>query len=355
MPNTTTILIVDDQPTNVRVLFDALEQASYIVRAVNSGEAAIASVRHSCPDLILLDVMMPGLDGFETCRRLKADPRTKDVPIIFVTALAESIDEVEGLAIGAVDYITKPIRVEIALARIRTHLTVSKLQHALQQQNEELDAYARMVAHDLKNPLTAILSGAQLLGSSPKIQESNEFTAYVDIIYNASRHAVVTIDSLLMMASVRRAYILHEPLNMKIILGQVMLQLSSMVEQHQGIIELPEEWPVASGHAPWIVQVWMNYISNGLKYGGNPPRLMLGADRYRDTIRFWVQDNGTGLLPNDRAKLFKEGVRLHAPRNDSHGLGLALVRTIIEKLGGEVGVESVLGTGSRFYFTLPAV
>lgn len=355
MPNTTTILIVDDQPTNVRVLFDALEQASYIVRAVNSGEAAITSVRHTCPDLILLDVMMPGLDGFETCRRLKADPQTKDVPVIFVTALTESIDEVEGLAIGAVDYITKPIRVETALARIRTHLMVSKLQRTLQQQNEALDAYARMVAHDLKNPLTAILSGAQLLTSSSKIRESEDLIAYVDIIYSASRHAVVTIDSLLMMARIRRTAIVHEPLNMEMIISQVLLQLSSMVEQTHATIKTPKEWPIASGHAPWIIQVWMNYISNGLKYGGDPPHLVLGADRDRDKVRFWVEDNGSGLRPEDRAKLFKEGVRLHAPRTDSHGLGLALVRTIIEKLGGEVGVESAVGSGSRFYFTLPAI
>ncbi|NIU99771.1 MAG: hybrid sensor histidine kinase/response regulator, partial [Phycisphaerae bacterium] len=128
------------------------------------------------------------------------------------------------------------------------------------------------------------------------------------------------------------------------------------IEEYRGEIIFPKTWPVAQGYAPWIEEVWTNYLSNALKYGGRPPRLELGAKRQSDgMIRFWVRDNGPGLKPETQATLFTEFTRLTEVRAQGHGLGLSIVRRIIEKLGGEVGFDSenVPGQGSAFYFTLP--
>jgi signal transduction histidine kinase len=131
-----------------------------------------------------------------------------------------------------------------------------------------------------------------------------------------------------------------------------------MISEYQGEIELSSRpaWPMVLGYAPWLQEVWANYLSNGLKYGGWPPRLTLGAaPQSNGMIRFWVQDNGPGLTPEAQGLLFTEFTRLEELRAEGHGLGLSIVRRIVEKLGGEVGVESTLGQGSVFYFTLPAV
>ena len=135
-----TILVVDDNPTNLGILFDALETANFRVRVATNGEAALAGAKHDPPDLILLDIMMPGVDGFETCRRLKTEEKTKDIPVIFLTVLEDTMDEVKGFEAGAVDYITKPIQVQTVLARIENHLMIGRLQRRLYKQNVALRA-----------------------------------------------------------------------------------------------------------------------------------------------------------------------------------------------------------------------
>lgn len=137
-PQPDTILVIDDTPANLGVLFTGLRNAGYKVLLNENGEAALETAVKAKPDLIILDVMMPGADGFQVCRRLKADPRTRDIPIIFMTALTDPVDEAKGLNLGAVDYITKPIKVEVVLARLNTHLTLRKTQRDLEQRNLEL-------------------------------------------------------------------------------------------------------------------------------------------------------------------------------------------------------------------------
>ncbi len=135
-----TILIVDDNPTNLGVLFDSLREIGYRVLIHTDGESALATSREVPPDLILLDIMMPGIDGLETCRRLKADEITRHIPVIFMTALSDAPDEVKGLEVGAVDYIAKPIKIEIVAARVKTHLMLRKFQKELEEKNAELQA-----------------------------------------------------------------------------------------------------------------------------------------------------------------------------------------------------------------------
>lgn len=145
MSKQATILIIDDLPTNLGLLFNALRQVPYRVLVHTSGQAALNAIHEASPDLILLDVMMPGMDGFETCRRLKADPKVADIPVLFLTALSDATDELRGFEVGGVDYIIKPIKVPTVLARVQTHLKLRALQQAMAIRNAELEAALKQV------------------------------------------------------------------------------------------------------------------------------------------------------------------------------------------------------------------
>lgn len=369
------ILIVDDIPDNISMLFKFLTDHQFKVLVARSGEYALQVLERQLPDLILLDVMMPpGLDGFETCRRIKNHPKTSHIPIIFMTALSDTVDKIKGFQVGAVDYITKPFQHEEVLVRISNQLTLFQQRHQLQEQNQqlqeamrllmertaelekrnlELDSFAHTVAHDLKNPLAGILGLSELLISEcttmPKASKR------IDMIHRACKQMFSIIHALLTLAGVsRQTQVNIEPLNMLDIIHQVMQhRLNFMIKEYQAIIHLSSEWPSALGYTPWVEEIWTNYISNGLKYGGQPPILELGATlTTNNSVRFWVRDNGKGLSPEAQTLLFTPFTRLHA-KVEGHGLGLSIVQQIAEKLGGQVGIDSQLNQGSTFYFTLP--
>ena len=365
-----TILIVDDVPSNVSVLFDFLTTHDFEVSVAQSGESALQLIDYEVPDLILLDVMLPGMDGLETCQRFKSNPKTQAVPIIFMTALSETIDKVKGFQAGAVDYITKPFQQEEVLARINTHLTIHQLQQQLHEQNTvlelqnielsaknvELDTFARTVAHDLKNPLQSLVGFADLLLDTLVSRLDPEEWEYLQYISQAGQKMLEIINSLLLLAKVSQQEIESTPLDMLKIIAQVQQRLAPIIRESQGEIILPTAWPMAQGYALWVEEIWVNYLSNGLKYSGQPPRLELGATPYKNKIRFWVRDNGPGLSPSDQVKLFHPFTRLpQTQTQEGHGLGLSIARRIAEKLGGEVGIESQPGQGCLFYFTLPTL
>ncbi|EIJ43008.1 response regulator with CheY-like receiver domain and winged-helix DNA-binding domain [Beggiatoa alba B18LD] len=366
MTNSVTILIVDDMPDNVAVLFAFLRNAGFTVLVAQDGEAAIQVLEHAHPDLILLDVMMPGMDGFMVCQTLKSREDTREIPIIFMTALTDTVDKVKGFKLGAADYITKPIHHEEVLARINAHVRLCQQQqriqeqnHELQIRNKELDAFAHMVAHDLKNPLNGIIMITRLLHEAlpsgtvvdGKVQER------LGVIERAGDKMLNIINALLLLAGVsNQKQVELSPLDMQQIV-QPMIQgrLSQLLKQFNGEIILPKTWHVARGYSPWVEEIWVNYLSNGLKYGGSPPRLTLGSDLLpNQMVRFWVRDCGEGLTATEQSRLFTPFTRLQTSRVDGHGIGLSIVKQIIEKLGESAGVESEKGKGSLFYFTLPA-
>ncbi|MCB0191199.1 MAG: hybrid sensor histidine kinase/response regulator [Anaerolineae bacterium] len=375
-PTPSTVLIVDDNPTNVGVLLDYLSNAGYRVLVAQNGESALERVAFARPDIILLDVLMPGIDGFETCRRLKANPDSQDIPIIFMTALAETVDKVKGFSIGAVDYVTKPIQHEEVLARLTAHVTIKNLQQQLQAKNEnlqaeiserkraqaeqahliaELDAFAHTVAHDLKNPLTSIMVNAEvLLDDWPSAEDKAKATQAID---RGTQRMETIITELLTLARVRKTEVKLQPVNMTTIAQNVCQRLELSIKEAQAEIIHPDTWPTALGHAPWLEEVWANLLENALKYGGHPPRIECGATpEANNQIRFWIKDNGTGLSAEAQAKLFQPFTQLKTSSTEGYGLGLSIVQRIIEKLGGQVGVESagVPGQGCVFSFVLPA-
>jgi signal transduction histidine kinase len=177
----------------------------------------------------------------------------------------------------------------------------------------------------------------------------------MEICVGASHQMVNIVNELLLLSSVRKEAIQLTPVNMAKVVDQALNRLSPILEEYRPKLVVPERWPSVQGYAPWIEEVWANYLSNGLKYGGRPPCLELGATPEGDgQVRFWVRDNGPGLSPEAQARLFTEFTRLNQTRAEGHGLGLSIVRRIMDKLGGQCGIESALGQGSKFYFTLPA-
>ncbi len=359
------ILVVDDNAENLRLLSQMLMQQGYKVRVANSGQRALQSVRSSPPDLVLLDIMVPDMDGYTICEQLKADASVQDIPILFISALGETLDKVKAFSVGGVDYITKPFQVAEVLARVRTHLALRDLQKNLEQQVAELDAFAHTVAHDLKNPLSMLVGYANILAQELDDAQEEALRRYAQIIVKAARKMTNIVDELILLASVRQMdQVPPEALDMATIVEEARERLATLIAEHQAQVVIPPEWPTAWGYGPWIEEVWTNLISNGIKYGGRPdegllPRVELGADTLppsadgRPFARFWVRDNGPGLTPEEQARLFTEFKRLHQVQTKGHGLGLSIVRRIVERLGGQVGVESTPGDGSLFYFTLP--
>lgn len=225
----------------------------------------------------------------------------------------------------------------------------------LEARNAELDAFTHTVAHDLKSPLALIVGFASLLESGDQTALDADQRLALRTITQTSFRMRNIIDELLLLASVGKQEVEMRPLNMAAIVAETQTRLQYMFEEHKAEIKLPQKWPVALGHGPWIEEVWTNYLSNGIKYGGRPPQLELGAAVQPDGMaRFWVTDNGPGIAPEDQARLFAPFTQLSQVRAEGHGLGLSIVHRIIHKCKGQVGVDSEIGAGSTFWFTLPA-
>jgi PAS domain S-box-containing protein len=238
----------------------------------------------------------------------------------------------------------------------------------LEAQNAELDAFAHTVAHDLRSPLTGLIGFIDLLRQQTAVKHSSQAQTFVQYVHRNAAKMNNIIDELLLLASVREVDAVDlRPIDMQRTVHEIWSRLDYLIDEYQAEVIVPDTWPEAIGYPSWVEEVWVNYFSNALKYGGRPklgirPVVELGYDMTNgggdaasesEMIRFWVRDNGLGLTDKERAQLFTPFERLHNVRVEGHGLGLSIVRRIVEKLGGEVGVESTLGEGSLFYFTLP--
>jgi PAS domain S-box-containing protein len=227
----------------------------------------------------------------------------------------------------------------------------------LEARNEELDAFAHTVAHDLKGPLVPLVCYAEVLEEDYASLPAQKLQQYSRVIAQHGYKMGRIVDELLLLAEVRKVEeVTIEPLDMASIVAEAQGHVAYLIEAHQAEIISPHTWPVALGYGPWVGEVWVNYLSNAIKYGGRPPRVELGATEQADgMVRFWVRDNGPGLTPEEQARLFIPFTQLAQVRAKGHGLGLSIVRRIVEKFGGQVGVESEMGRGSVFTFTLPGM
>jgi DNA-binding response OmpR family regulator len=356
-----TLLIVDDKPQNLRLISDFLAEQGFELMLTRSGAQALERARRAQPELVLLDLRMPEMGGFEVCRRLKADPVTAEIPVIFMTAVDDTAHKVEGFSLGAVDYITKPIQREELLARIQHHLQLHRLQRELYSKtqdlalkNAELEAYAHTIAHSLKTPLASAARFLEILYKFKNEHLSDEQRHLIRQALAALGASAGAVEALLLLSTVSQQSVDVVPLDMAQLVAQALQQLAELQASTRASVELPRDWPAALGYAPWVGEVWVNLLSNALKYGGSPPRLSLGGALENGHARFWVRDNGQPLTEEQRRKVFVPFTRLHQERAAGHGLGLATVQRIVARLGGGVGVDALAGGGNEFSFTLPA-
>ena len=351
------ILIVDDTPANLGVLVETLGVAGYQLMVAEDGEEALAQTLQTQPDLILMDVMMPGLDGFETCRRLKSRAETKDIPVLFMTALTETSDRVKAFAAGGVDYIAKPIEHEEALARVSTHLAIRRLQGELQEQIALKQKFMKIAGHDLRNPLFLILLATELArrqtGIPPKV------VRFLESIEESAAHIRRIIDTFLEIRTPAPSPRDGE--------GGVDLGLlgTAVVRQHEHaaerknirlMLEIPEQLPLVRCEAALSYQAFSNFISNALKFtpvGGQVTVRIQSSDK---NVRAEVQDTGPGVPANERDRLFRKPGRL-SPRptagEESTGHGLTIVKQLVESQMGRVGARFPNEGGSVFWFEVP--
>lgn len=258
-----------------------------------------------------------------------------------------------GLIAGYISTLFHQLRDEVALRK--------KTQKNLEQKISELDAFGHMVAHDLKNPLSVICISIESLVndfSSAGNEKTNRKLRYIN---DGTKHMISIIESILLLAGLKKIDRSEfEIFSISECIDEALKRMEYNIESNGVKVSKPDSWPLIFGYAPWITEVWVNYISNAVKYGGNPslgkrPFIELGYDKPENSrhIRFWVKDNGEGIAKDKESTLFKEFTRLHIGNKEGHGLGLSIVKTIIDKFNGAVGVESELGKGSLFYFTLP--
>lgn len=229
-------------------------------------------------------------------------------------------------------------------------------EESLRESNSELDAFAHTVAHDLKNPLSVLVGFANLLEADYSAMEVDQVKESLQIIGHTSTKMVSIIDEMMLLAQMRRSEVRLELVDTPRILREAMSRLRFMTNQYNATIEIANEetMPVALGYTPWVEQVWINYLSNAIKYGGTPPWVEVGGEMTQDgRVRFYVRDNGRGINPDKLDRLFIPFERLEKARAEGHGLGLSIVKRIVDKLGGEVDVVSEIGVGTVFSFILP--
>ena len=223
----------------------------------------------------------------------------------------------------------------------------------LLEQNAALNAFAHTVAHDLVSSVSVLVGMSEYLLESSNDVPQRDLQDYLATIARSGRKMSSIINELLLLASVRQDDVLLEPVDMLPIIETALFRLDEVIHATEAQIIQPDNFPVALGYAPWIEEVWFNYLSNALKYGGRPPRLEIGSTIGADgAIKFWVKDNGDGVPPDQVARLFRPGQRLDTNHPKGHGLGLSIVQQIVRKLSGQVSVESVPGQGSVFGFSL---
>jgi signal transduction histidine kinase len=319
---------------------------------------AVALTQALQPDVVVMDVRMPDMDGIEAARLINEACPT---PVIVLTAYdtAELLDEASRAGVGM--YLVKPTTapeldhaIAIAMSRFNDMIELRRLNEELQARNEELNAFSHTVAHDLKNPLQFIINYADLLREDWRELPDEEIERRLNLIEQNGLRMSNIIDELLLLAEARQMEVTLSPLDMASIVAEAQSRLAYLIERHEAKVRVPSRWPLAIGYAPWVEEVWVNYLSNALRYGGRPPRIELGAEVQPDgMVRFWIRDNGPGIEPEERERLFRPFTRLDQVNTKGHGLGLSIVRSIVEKLGGEVWVKSGVGEGSTFSFTLP--
>ncbi|MEM7536501.1 MAG: response regulator [Chloroflexota bacterium] len=362
------ILVVDDTHANLRLLTTVLSEKGYTVRPAPSGALALAAAKTSPPDLILLDINMPEMDGYEVCQRLKMDEKTSNIPVIFISAMDDIADKMQAFRVGGVDYIAKPFQVEEVLARVRTHLSLQKLQNELQWKNQQLedllnekDELLGIVAHDLKNPLTSIQLTInpilQRLDTFSRTELQNRLSRIRDSVSNMNSIIKHLLDANRIES--RKLVVKTNPTDVNMIAEQVIksYQPRAMSKQIELTAQFEPALPFALVDTTLWKQVVDNLVSNAIKYSPNNTVVWVRTYSLEGQVYCEVQDQGQGFTQDDMGMLFRKFTKLSAKPTggeSSTGLGLYIVKRLIDSMNCRIWAESLgKNQGSRFVVELP--
>ena len=362
------ILIIDDDRLNVRILASILQNEGFVITEADSGERALELYEEIKPDLVLMDVVLPGIDGFAACRELRSRHGADTAPIIFITAKKESDDIVEGLAAGGVDYLPKPFRRKESLARIRTHLQnkiLHEQQKALVDQlkaaNQAKNKLLGMAAHDLRNPLASIRGLAEFLRDGTVGQLTPDQLDLANTIFETSQSMLTLLNELLDVATIEAGELkLHrEPHNLSELVGKAVYlnNINAARKNTKIIFSPPEEAPIVRIDQAKIRQVMDNLLSNAVKYSPPGSTVNVRISGYHPAFTVAVQDQGTGIPENERHQLFKDFTTLSSKPTGGEkatGLGLAICRKIVEAHRGAITATNLPQGGCEFSVLLPA-
>jgi signal transduction histidine kinase len=384
-PSKESILIVDDTPANLQLLAQMLSEQGYKVRMAQDGTMALLSVESSPPDLILLDIMMPELNGYEVCSKLKASSFTKDIPIIFISALNEVFDKVKAFEVGGVDYITKPFQAQEVLARVEHQLHIRRLTQQLLEQNallqqevhrreiaeaevrkslskeQELNQlksyFVSMVSHEFRNPLTTILGFAELIRDFDQQLTSEKRQAYLRQIQESARRMTALLNDVLSIGQAEAGKIEFnpEPLDVEEFCRDLVeeIKLGNSV-QHIITFSRPSQLTKACMDKNLLRQILTNLLSNAIKYSPEGSAVTFDLICQDEKAIFDIKDEGIGISPEDQQRLFESFQRgSNVGKISGTGLGLTIVKKAVDLHGGQIAVKSEVGVGTTFSVAIP--
>ncbi len=375
-PALPTILIVDDVVQNIEVVGIMLRDQGVKVIGATSAEQAFRILETRLADLILLDVQMPEMDGFAACGHLKKNPRTKNIPVIFLTAKTETADILRGFELGAVDYILKPFQPAELFARVKAHIELKQLRDAALNHNDDLrtaneqllqldrekNEFLGIAAHDLKNPLTNIILAAEMIDHYHETMPKDQLLKRVEQMGLSALYMRSIVTNLLDINALESGQLTLSPSNFDIIphINEVAASYTERAKAKDIQLKTEITGTALNVYADPIKtkEVIENLVSNAVKYSPYGKRIWLRVSHSvsNATIRVEVQDEGPGISEDDKTKLFGKFARLTAqPTGDEHstGLGLSIVKRLVEAMRGSVWCESLVGKGATFIVELP--
>ncbi len=362
-----TVMIVDDTPANLQLLVQLLHDQGYRVAAFTDGTQALEAAAKTPPDLIMMDIRMPGLDGFEACRLLKADPELRDVPVLFISVINEPDKVVQAFAAGGADYVTKPFQPEEVLARVQAHLRLRRLLQEtkqcrleLEQANAEKEKIWSMIIHDLKEPMSLLTIATAMLAEPEETLSSQEIRHVAAQMRSGLKHVNALLNDLVQWSRMGQDRIDYAPQK---------FALHALIEHCLQTVRIPAGEKSVQIHTDvspdlfvladrdMINTVLRNLILNAVKYSSRGSTVTISGEQDGTMATIAIQDNGIGMNQTMLDKIFtiaKDKIQLGSEGERGSGLGLLLCKSFVERHGGRIWLESERWQGTTVFFTLPA-
>lgn len=347
------ILNVDDYAPGRYTRTRILRQAGFQVQEAATGQECLSMITKR-PDLVLLDINLPDINGIEVCRRIKQNPETAGTVVLHMTASnVLPKDQAAGLNSGADGYLTEPVESTVLVATVKALLRVRQAEDALRRSNDTLRSLTDMMSHELREPIRHISIYGDLLNQNLKDRIQPQEQEFLNHVISGARRLNTLIEAVVVYSSAIDESRTPSNVSAQETLNASLAELELLIDETRARIISENPLPMVSAHKLSLLRIFTNLISNGIKYRSErPPEIRISATTTGEFVRFCVEDNGIGIDPQYHASIFDLFKRLHGPERAGSGIGLSLCRRIAEEMGGSIWVESEVGKGARFYFTV---